>query len=128
MIYGIGTDIVEISRIKDKINKSPGFINLVFSSEEQKYCNSKSKPDESFAARFAAKEAFLKALKTGMYATFNLSKIEILNDNMGSPNVILSDEIKEITIKTIGAQYFNVHVSLSHTTAFATAMVVIEII
>jgi len=127
LIYGIGTDIVSVSRIHEKL-KNEGFMDLVFSVREQNYCNSKAKPEENYAARFAAKESFLKALKNGMYATFNLSHIEILNDKLGSPNLILSDELRKISAKLIGTDNFKIHVSLSHTSEYATANVVIEIV
>ncbi|MBC7388873.1 MAG: holo-ACP synthase [Opitutaceae bacterium] len=127
MIYGIGTDIVSVLRLQEKIEKVE-FVNLVFSANEQTYCNLKAKPAESFAARFAAKEAFLKALKSGMYATFNLSQIEVINDKNGCPYITLSEELRVISAKLIGTDNFKVHVSLSHTSEYATANVVIEIV
>ena len=128
MIFGIGTDLVEISRISQKLIKSEGFRDLIFSAREIEYCNSRSKPDESFAARFAAKEAFLKAMRTGMYATFNLYQIEILSEENGAPFITLSTEMMGIVTKTIGSSSIKINVSLSHTSAFASAFVVIEII
>ena len=128
MIFGTGTDIVEVKRISQRLENGNGFKNLVFSVEEITYCESKANPSENFAARFAAKEAFLKALGTGMYATFELSKIQIINNSNGSPSIILSEELKELVSVITGTKNFKILTSLSHTSKYATAVVLIEIL
>ena len=128
MIFGIGTDLVEIARVNEKLEKNTGFVDLVYSVNEIAYCNSKTKSAESYAARFAAKEAFLKALKTGMFATITLNQIEVLNDKFGAPYFILSKEVESIVEKKTGTSNFKTHLSISHTSMFATAVVVIEIL
>ena len=128
MIFGTGTDIVEVKRISQRLENGNGFKNLVFSNEEISYCESKANPSENFAARFAAKEAFLKALGTGMYATFELSQIQITNNPNGSPLINLSQQLKELVISIIGTENFKILTSLSHTSNYATAVVLIEIL
>ena len=127
MIFGIGTDIIEVSRIAEKLEKGNGFLKLVYSETEIQYCNSKANPSQHFAGTFAAKEAFLKALRTGMYATFSLKEIEIINVEFGAPEIHLSKEIKTFTERTTGNSNFRIHVSISHTSQYASATVIIEL-
>ena len=79
MIIGIGTDIAEVTRIAKSIEKK-GFKEKVFSKMEIAYCEAKANKAESYTARFAAKEAFLKAAGTGWINELNLFEIEIVND------------------------------------------------
>lgn len=89
----LGVDIVEIERI-DKIIKEFGdlFLKKVYSDEEIKYCKSKAKPSQHFAARFAAKEAIAKALGTGFRNSLMLKDIEVRNDENGKPHVYFKGE------------------------------------
>lgn len=90
MIIGIGTDIVEVPRIAAKLAKGDGFRNLVFTPFEISYCENQAVPAESYAARFAAKEALLKALGTGWgNGGINFDEIEIRNDAAGKPELFL---------------------------------------
>jgi len=91
-IYGIGTDIIEISRIRDAINRTSSFKRKVYTEKEIEYIEKKKEPYASYAGRFAAKEAVSKALGTGERG-FSLSDVEILNDELGKPNVVLYNEI-----------------------------------
>ena len=91
-IYGIGTDIIEISRIRDAINRTSSFKKKVYTEKEIEYIEKKKEPYVSYAGRFAAKEAVSKALGTGVRG-FSLSDVEILNDELGKPNVVLYNEI-----------------------------------
>ena len=93
-IYGIGTDIIEISRIKNAINNTALFKSKVYTKKEIEYIEKKRNPYASYAGRFAAKEAVSKAFGTGVYG-FSLKDIEILNDELGKPYVILYGKIKE---------------------------------
>lgn len=122
MIIGIGTDIAEVHRIAKSIeNKS--FAEKVFSKAEISYCETKVNKAENFAARFAAKEAFFKALGTGWRGGMAFNEVEVWNDEFGKPtlNIIgnTADIIKERNIKII-------HVSLSHIKDLAMATVVLE--
>ena len=123
MIVGNGVDIVDIERIAAKIRKGNGFREKIFSKGEIEYCERSANPDESYAARFAAKEAFLKATGQGLLLGYELSEIEIVNDANGKPFIALSGSFlvffEKSTWKTI-------HLSLSHTTTIACAFVIIE--
>ena len=83
-IYGIGTDIVEVNRIKKSIKKKL-FIQKIFSKEEILKCKKIKNPSNCFAKRFAAKEAFSKALGTGISKGINFNEIIILNEKNGKP-------------------------------------------
>ena len=78
MLLGIGTDIIEIDRIQQAIEKNEKFLNYVFTEKEQSYCKRKGNPWQSFAARFSAKEAVSKALGVGL-GWVKFTEIEILN-------------------------------------------------
>lgn len=118
MIRGIGTDIVEISRIR-KSMENPRFLEKAFTKAENEYFKTKKAPQESVAACFAAKEALLKALGIG-FADIKIKDVEILHNESGAPYIVLYDKLKELLGKG------NVHVSLSHSDNYATAVVVIE--
>jgi holo-[acyl-carrier protein] synthase len=122
MIIGIGTDITEVPRIAKSIENN-SFKEKVFSKVEISYCESKANKAESFAARFAAKEAFFKALGSGWRGGVSFNEVEVVNDDIGKPSINVlgatAEIIKEKNIKII-------HVSLSHIKDVAMAMVVLE--
>lgn len=120
---GLGTDIVEVERIASKLKKNKGFRELVFSPAEIAYCEKQAKKHEHFAARFAAKEAFLKAIGTGWAGSgMAFNEIEIRNNENGKPQIFLLGKSKE------AAQHLQdstILVSLSHIKTHAIATVVI---
>ena len=123
MIFGIGTDMIEIERVAEKIGKNAGFRELVFSKREIDYCEAKTNKYEHYAARFAAKEAFFKALGTGWKNGTTFNEIEIINDETGKPVISLLGETgTSIEAMNIG----KIAVSLSHLKTIASAFVVIE--
>jgi len=122
MNFEHGTDIVEVSRIKKAIEASDRFRNKVFTENEIIYCESRKAKYQSYAVRFAAKEAFLKALGTGWANGIRWSDIEILNDASGKPFVSLYSVAKDIFDTN---NYQKVCVSLSHTKDTAIASVII---
>ncbi|MEP7107249.1 MAG: holo-ACP synthase [Ferruginibacter sp.] len=123
MIAGLGMDMIEVERLAAKIGKESGFRELVFSKKEIDYCESKANKFEHYAARFAAKEAFFKALGTGWLNGTAFNEIEISNDEKGKPVLSLLGE----TAGIIAARNFkNISVSLSHLKTIASAVVVIE--
>lgn len=124
MIIGIGTDIVEVPRIAAKLAKGDGFRNLVFTPFEISYCEKQTNPAESFAARFAAKEAVLKAFGTGWgNGGINFDEIEVRNDEAGKPEIFLiGNGANRYTLLGIK----KIWVSLSHEKSAAIAMVIIE--
>jgi|688.fasta_scaffold714203_2 holo-[acyl-carrier protein] synthase len=123
MIFGFGTDIVEVNRIQDKLEKNTALIQHIYSQQEQEYCNKQKHPHISYAARFAVKEAFLKAFGVKFIGNHSLPEIAISNDEHGKPTVVLSGK----TLNTFQQlQLQNIHVSISHTDMYAVASVIIE--
>ena len=126
-IFGIGTDIVNIKRIK-KILKNNGtrFKNKIFSESEINYCEKKRDPAPFYAKRFAAKEAFSKALGTGIRKGINLKNIIIFNDVYGKPKIKLKGSTYNYLKKKIKSKKYNIHLSLSDDEPWAQATVIIS--
>jgi holo-[acyl-carrier protein] synthase len=123
MIFGIGTDLIEVERVAEKMEKKQGFKELVFSADEIIYCEARTFKYEHYAARFAAKEAFLKAIGTGWRNGTAFNEIEIYNDEEGKPEI----RFHGLTAKTIAdLKLGKIFVSLSHLKTMACAMVIIE--
>ena len=121
MIIGTGIDIIEISRIKDAIKRQT-FVHRVFTVGEQQYCESKGvQKASSYAARFAGKEAVMKAFGTGL-AGGSLQDIEILLNDKGCPYVNLSGKFAELA-EELGAT--NIHISLTHAREYAAAQAIL---
>ena len=118
-----GTDIIEVDRIERSLSSTAGFRDRVFTSGEIDYCeHKKAGRYESYAARFAAKEAFLKAIGTGLYAGAALTEIEVVADaETGAPSLSLSGGAAEVFEKKDGV---SLALSLSHTANTALATVV----
>lgn len=123
MIDGVGIDMIEVERIKHNIEKDAGFKELIFSGNEIVYCESQANKFEHFAARFAAKEAFFKALGTGWHEGTNFNEIEIIHTENGKPEIKLLGETQN-TLLALGI--LKISVSLSHLKMLATAVVIIE--
>lgn len=122
MIAGIGVDIVDIDRIKQRIEAGTGFRDLVFSPEEITYCEKKANPYESYAARFAAKEAFLKAVGCGIDFSIDLKEIGITNNEAGKPYFVLSEIMERFLQQQLGF-IPEAQISLSHSKQQAIAFV-----
>ncbi|MFA7543666.1 MAG: holo-ACP synthase [Candidatus Cloacimonadaceae bacterium] len=123
MIVGIGTDIVAIARIRRILEKNPAFIRKVFSDSEIAYCEKKANKAESYAARFAAKEALMKALGTGWAEKISWKEIQVAVDTNGKPSLELSGVAFKLA-QALGAEIW--HLSLSHEREYATAFVILE--
>tara|TARA_B110000211_G_C13986603_1_gene512002 strand:- start:482 stop:865 length:384 start_codon:yes stop_codon:yes gene_type:complete len=123
-IFGIGIDIVNISRIKKVLNKNKKFKRRIFSTKEIKYCESRSNKIASYSKRFAAKEAFSKALGVGISKGISFNEISVNNDKNGAPSIELSGKTKKIVNSIIKKK--NTFLSLSDEKSFATAMVIIS--
>jgi holo-[acyl-carrier protein] synthase len=121
MIIGIGTDIIEVERVARAIERE-AFLRRIYSEREIAYC-SRHTGKESFAVRFAAKEAFFKALGTGWRGPMAWAEVEIINDDLGKPSVILSGGAQD-ALDAVGGTH--VHVTLSHIKTQAVAFVIIE--
>lgn len=123
-IVGVGIDLVAVERIAHSLEKyGSRFKNRIFTSSEISYCDSRPKPALHYAARFAAKEAFVKAIGTGFRFGIKHSEIEIQHDQLSKPILILYGKAMEYAKKEKGKFY---HVSLSHTEEQGMAYVVIE--
>jgi len=124
MIYGVGTDIIEVDRIRKFISKGDVFKERVWTPNEIKYCDTNKDPAPCFAARFSAKEAFVKALGTGFIKGIGFSEIEVYHDELNKPHLRLEGTAKEFADK---AGITNIHLTLSHVKEHATATVVLEV-
>src|SRR5688572_24754348 len=88
MVIGIGIDIIEVARVGEKVSKENGFRQKVFSERECIFCDSRTDKDQYYAARFAAKEAFLKATGKGLTIGYDLHEIEVISDPLGKPGIM----------------------------------------
>ncbi len=124
MIYGIGIDLVENERIEKIIKKwGDKFLSRVFSDKEVEYCNRHVQAPLHYAARFAAKESFLKAMGIGLGMGVKLREIEVARNSKGKPDLVLCGEAK---VQIEKRKIAKVHLSLTHTKKYATAFVVLE--
>lgn len=113
----IGTDIIEIDRIKKSI-ETKAFFNRVYTLYEQNYINSKAIPEETAAGIFAAKEAIFKAFGTGIGGELSFLEIEINHKPNGKPKVILNNKASDM-LKNMG--YKSCEISISHCKSYAVA-------
>ncbi|MCD4654884.1 holo-ACP synthase [bacterium] len=125
MVIGLGTDMIEVERIHKLISKGNDYLKGIFTSNEIDYCRSKHFPDQHFAGRFAAKEAFLKALGTGWRDGIRFADIEISNDSLGKPVLKVTGKARE-KLENFATPMYHTHLSLAHLKSFATATVIIE--
>jgi len=124
MIQGIGIDLVENDRIEKIISKwGQKFLHRVFSGKEINYCGRHIQASLHYGARFAAKEAFLKALGIGLGMGVKLREIEVVHDDQGKPDLSLHGEAK---LQIEKREIKRIHLSLTHTKNYATAIVLLE--
>ncbi|VAW27450.1 Holo-[acyl-carrier-protein] synthase [hydrothermal vent metagenome] len=124
MIFGTGTDIIEIRRIENSIARNDAFVNKIFTEVEQAYCKAqKAGIFQSYAARYAAKEAVFKALGTGYRYGMAFREIEVKNDKLGKPEVMVHGKVKAFVDEQ---KITRIHLSLSHVKEMALAFVVLE--
>ena len=124
-ILGIGIDIINNKRIKNLI-KNKTFINRIFGSKEVKISNKILNKTNYFAKRFAAKEAFAKAVGTGFKNELNFKDIEILNDKLGKPNYTINSKIKNFIQKKKKIKRFNLFLSISDEREYSIAFTIIQ--
>ncbi len=123
-ILGIGTDIIECSRIAQMIERHGElFIGRVYTEHEIGYCSPKKASTQHYAGRWAAKEAVLKVLGTGWKRGISWRDIEVRNKPSGAPTITLYDGAREVA-EQLGIQ--NLHISISHCRSHATAYSVAE--
>jgi len=118
-IIGIGTDIVECVRIARMIERhGETFLTRIFTDHELRYCRSRKGATEHFAARWAAKEAVLKCLGTGMAKGLSWTEIEVRNDPGGRPRVAVRGAAGDLAQRQHISEFL---ISLSHCRSYATA-------
>jgi holo-[acyl-carrier protein] synthase len=125
-IFGIGTDISNINRFK-KTLKNKNFIKRVFNKVEIEKCESNVNKTNCYAKRFAAKEAFSKAIGTGIANGINFNEIIVYNIKTGKPKIKLLRNTKKIVNKIMKNKKINIFLSLSDDKPFAVATVVISL-
>jgi len=125
-IYGIGTDIIKTNRIKNLLKKK-NFVERLFNINEIKRCIKTKKSSNCFAKRFAAKEAFSKALGTGISQGINFNEIIILNEKNGKPFIKLTHNTKKVVEKKLGKKNYKISLSLSDEENYAVAFVTISL-
>ena len=124
-ILGIGVDIIENKRIGNSI-KSLKFINRIFTIKEIKQSTLSKNKISYFSKRFAAKEAFAKALGTGFRKNLNFKDIEIVNDKMGKPHYKINTKINKIIHGNFNIKNFNCFLSISDEKDYSTAFTIIQ--
>ena len=125
MIVGTGVDLCEVERIRKAVDSAHGvrLVERVFTVREIAYARRRAKPYERFAARFAAKEAGMKALGTGWRGGVNWQDFEVMNLPSGKPTLQLHGRAAEIAK---GLKVLNIVLSITHTAVQAMAMVILE--
>ena len=121
MIFGIGTDIVEVERFEKAIQRhGEPFLLRLFTEAERLYCSSHRFPSLHYAARFAAKEALFKAIGQGLRGSLRWQDAEVCHDALGKPYFVLWGYLHELLLET------TVHLTMSHSDNYAVATVVVE--
>ena len=121
MILGIGNDIIEIERVEKAILKE-GFKNKVYTQKELENIEKRGNRTETYAGIFSAKEAISKAIGTGV-REFSLTDLEILNDDLGKPYVVVSEKLDKILRNK--KEDYQIEISISHSKKYATAIAII---
>jgi len=122
MIVGVGIDLIEIEKIAKNIH-SKTFLRKIFTESEITDCKSVVNSPERFAGKFAAKEAFMKAIGKGIHQEVWFIQIEVLNHESGAPYVQVNGEA-EASITKLGVK--KIHASITHTKNIAAAVVILE--
>jgi len=125
-LFGIGTDIIKINRIKKSLNKKH-FLKRIFNKKEISKCKKTKYMYNCFAKRFAAKEAFSKALGTGVSKGISFNEITVLNERNGKPFIKLTDKTKKIVDKKLKNKKYKISLSLTDEDDYAVAFVTISL-
>ena len=124
-IYGLGTDLVSVLRIKQLV-KNKSFITKIFNNTEIAKCNNQINKANCYAKRFAAKEAFSKAIGTGFRDNLNFKDITIINDKLGKPTFVVTDKIRKIINKQFKISSFDFFLSISDEKKYSIAYVILQ--
>lgn len=123
-VVGLGVDITRVTRFRELLGaKKTGVIERLFTAAEREYALYRNDPAPHLAARFAAKEAFLKALGLGLRDGLSWQQIEVVRDALGAPSLKLSGRAAELAAER---QLQRIHLSYSHDGDYATATVILE--
>ncbi|MDT5062029.1 MAG: holo-[acyl-carrier protein] synthase [Acidobacteriota bacterium] len=124
MIISIGIDIIEVRRVREVISRTPRFVERVYTERERAYCDSRGAvAAQHYAARFAAKEAALKALQTGWTGGIAWQDIEVVSRDSGAPMLLFRGRVLELYEQSRARA---AHLSISHTSEHAIAQVILE--
>jgi holo-[acyl-carrier protein] synthase len=124
MIIGVGTDLAEVLRIRESIARyGDRFLNRIYTAGERAYAGSKANAAERFAARFAAKEAGMKAIGTGWNFGVTWKDFEVVNERSGRPKLLLHGVAAQVAERLGAGQ---ITISLTHTSQIAFAVVILE--
>ncbi|MBA3321593.1 MAG: holo-ACP synthase [Pyrinomonadaceae bacterium] len=124
MIISIGIDIIEVHRVRQVLRRTPRFVERVFTPGERAYCDRRGVvAPQHYAARFAAKEAALKALGTGWSGGLAWQDVEVVSQQTGAPTLVFHHLAREL-FQQSGADV--AHISISHTSEHAIAQVILE--
>jgi len=120
-IFGVGIDLVDVARVRSALERYPEkFRNRIFTPAEARFCETLSDKYPAYAGRFAAKEAFSKALGTGLRGAIGWREIDVCDNEQRRPTIRVTGRAEKILAGR------NVHVSISHLPDYATAIVIIE--
>ena len=125
-LFGVGTDIIRVNRLKKSLKKKP-FLSRIFNEEEIIKCRRIKKNSNCFAKRFAAKEAFSKALGTGISKGINFNEILILNEKSGKPYIKLINKTKKVVERKLKKKKYKISLSIADEKDYAVAFVTISI-
>ena len=125
-LFGVGTDIIRVNRIKQSL-KNKQFLTRIFSDEEIIKCNRTKKNSNCLAKRFAAKEAFSKALGTGISRGISFNEIVVLNEKSGKPYIKLINKTKKIVDKKLKKKIYKISLSIADEKDYAVAFVTISL-
>ena len=125
-LFGVGTDIIQVNRLKKSLNKKP-FLSRIFNKEEIIKCKRSKVNSNCFAKRFAAKEAFSKALGTGISKGISFNEIIVLNEKSGKPYIKLINKTKKIVERKLKKKKYKISLSIADEKDYAVAFVTISI-
>ena len=125
-LFGVGTDIIRVNRLKKSLKKKL-FLSRIFNDEEIIKCKKTKKNSNCFAKRFAAKEAFSKALGTGISKGINFNEIVVLNEKSGKPYIKLINKTKKIVERKLKKKIYKISLSIADEKDYAVAFVTISI-
>ena len=125
-LFGVGTDIIRVNRLKKSLKKKL-FLSRIFNEEEIIKCKRTKKNSNCYAKRFAAKEAFSKALGTGISKGINFNEIIVLNEKSGKPYIKLINKTKKIVERKLRKKIYKISLSIADEKDYAVAFVTISI-